>query len=245
MFLTSQFGTHGPKIEKFSVSPKVENLAFSLSLTIVLKDQNLCHVLGLLHIWPGHSWYPSSQQRRHEKVATWPRHNESCIAVGSPWFWARPIFMKGLQNADIPQNVFCEGARRSAIFEKTSVFFWEDRKGVGFFCHKRRQNKQGDSISASGASISASVPTKMWIRFQLCNIYIYINRGYNHIAWNLIWWAVLGIQDVMKQQEIRRNKEKKREIEEEETQNTTKTATILWRFLAAIFDYKIGELLRF
>ena len=50
----------------------------------------------------------------------------------------------------------------------------------------------------------------------------------------------------MKPQEIRRNKEKKdKEIENEETKNATKTATILWRFLLAIFDYKPGDFLRF
>ena len=32
--------------------------------------------------------------------------------------------------------------------------------------------------------------------------------------------------------------EKDKEIEKEETRNATKTATILWRFLLAIFDYK-------
>ena len=33
--------------------------------------------------------------------------------------------------------------------------------------------------------------------------------GLNIFACNLIWWAVLGFQDVMKQQEAKRNKEKK------------------------------------
>ena len=52
----------------------------------------------------------------------------------------------------------------------------------------------------------------------------------------------MGFQDVMKQQEIRRNKEKgDKNIEKEETKNATKTATILWRFLLAIFDYKTGD----
>ena len=39
--------------------------------------------------------------------------------------------------------------------------------------------------------------------------------------------------------------EKDKEIEKEETKNATKTATILWRFLLAIFDYKTGDFLRF
>ena len=56
----------------------------------------------------------------------------------------------------------------------------------------------------------------------------------------------MGLQDVMKQQERRRSKEKKnKEIEKEETTNATKTATILWRFLLAIFDYKTGFFLDF
>ena len=61
-------------------------------------------------------------------------------------------------------------------------------------------------------------------------------------ACNLIWWAVLGFQDVMKQQEIRKNKEKKTK---KLRKKKPKTATILWRFLLAIFDYKIGDFLRF
>ena len=40
----------------------------------------------------------------------------------------------------------------------------------------------------------------------------------------------------MKQQDIKRNKGKKdKEIKKEESENTTKTATILWRFLLAIY----------
>ena len=39
--------------------------------------------------------------------------------------------------------------------------------------------------------------------------YIYIYRYIDMHACNLIWWAVLGFQDVMKQQETRRNKERK------------------------------------
>ena len=35
--------------------------------------------------------------------------------------------------------------------------------------------------------------------------------------------------------------EKDKEIEKEETQNATKTATVLWRLLLTIFDYKTGE----
>ena len=39
----------------------------------------------------------------------------------------------------------------------------------------------------------------------------------------------MGFQDVMKQQEIRRNKEKKtKKLRKKETQNATKTTTILW-----------------
>ena len=49
----------------------------------------------------------------------------------------------------------------------------------------------------------------------------------------------------MKQQEIRRNKGKKdKEIEKEETKNTAKTATFLWRFFWAIFHYKTGHFLK-
>ena len=35
--------------------------------------------------------------------------------------------------------------------------------------------------------------------------------------------------------------EKDKDIEKEKTNNTTKTATILWRFLLAIFDKKTGD----
>ena len=47
---------------------------------------------------------------------------------------------------------------------------------------------------------------KRWKPFlvDISDIYVYI---YMH-ACNLIWWAVLGLQDVMKLEEIRRNKEK-------------------------------------
>ena len=38
--------------------------------------------------------------------------------------------------------------------------------------------------------------------------------------------------------------EKDKEIQKEETQNATETATILWRFLLAIFDYKTGDFLK-
>ena len=72
------------------------------------------------------------------------------------------------------------------------------------------------------------------------SLYIYI------YACNLIWWAVLGFQDVMKQQEIRRNKEKKtKKLKRKRPKTQQKTATILWRFLFAIFDYKTGDFLRF
>ena len=57
-----------------------------------------------------------------------------------------------------------------------------------------------------------------------------------------LWSAVWGFQDVLKQHEIRRNKGKKdKEPEKEETENTTKTATILWRFSLAILHYKTGK----
>ena len=50
----------------------------------------------------------------------------------------------------------------------------------------------------------------------------------------------------MKQQEIRRNKGKKtKTLRNEETENTRKTATILWLSLGAIFNYKTGHVLRF
>ena len=76
----------------------------------------------------------------------------------------------------------------------------------------------------------------------LQQIYIYI---YIYIC-NLIWWAVLGFQDVMKQHERRRNKEKKtKNLRKKKPKWPTKTATILWRFLLAIFDYKTGDFLRY
>ena len=50
----------------------------------------------------------------------------------------------------------------------------------------------------------------------------------------------------MKQQEIGRNKGKKtKNIEKEATENTRKTATILWLCLRVIFNCKIGHFLRF
>ena len=56
----------------------------------------------------------------------------------------------------------------------------------------------------------------------------------------------MGIQDVMKQQEIRRNKEKRtKKSRKKKPQTPTKTAAILWRVLLAIFDYKTGEFFRF
>ena len=70
-------------------------------------------------------------------------------------------------------------------------------------------------------------------------IYIYI------YACNLTWWAVLGFQDSMKQQEIRRNKGKKtKKLRKKKTKNTAKTATFLWRFFWAIFHYKTGHFSR-
>ena len=38
--------------------------------------------------------------------------------------------------------------------------------------------------------------------------------------------------------------EKDKEVEKEGTQNATKTATILWRFLFAIFEYETGDLFK-
>ena len=56
-----------------------------------------------------------------------------------------------------------------------------------------------------------------------------------------------GLFGVPKCHETARNKEKQREedkdFEEEETENTRKTATILWRVFLAIFHYKIVSLL--
>ena len=59
----------------------------------------------------------------------------------------------------------------------------------------------------------------------------------------------MGCFGVPRCHETAGNKEKQgerdKDIEKEETKNATKTATILWRFLLAIFDYKTGDFLRF
>ena len=64
-------------------------------------------------------------------------------------------------------------------------------------------------------------------------------------ACNLIWCAILGFQDGVKQQKIRRNKGKKtKKLRLEKPKIQQKTATILWRFLVAIFHYKLVIFLR-
>ena len=52
----------------------------------------------------------------------------------------------------------------------------------------------------------------------------------------------MGLQDGRKTAGNKEKQgEKEKEIEKEENKNTTKTATILWRFLLAFFfDYKTG-----
>ena len=59
----------------------------------------------------------------------------------------------------------------------------------------------------------------------------------------------MGSLGVPRCHETAGNKEKQvkkdKEIEKEETKNAIKTATILWRFLLAIFDCKIGDFARF
>ena len=56
----------------------------------------------------------------------------------------------------------------------------------------------------------------------------------------------MGCFGVPRCHEAAGNKEKQgeKDKEREETQNTTKTATILWRFWLAIFDYKTGDVLK-
>ena len=52
---------------------------------------------------------------------------------------------------------------------------------------------------------------------------------------------VLGFQDVMKQQEIRRNKEKMtKKLRKKKPKTQQKPATILWRILLAILAIKLG-----
>ena len=54
----------------------------------------------------------------------------------------------------------------------------------------------------------------------------------------------MGLQDGMKQQEIRRNKGKKTKKLRKKAENTRKTATILWLCLRAILNYKTGHFFR-
>ena len=60
-------------------------------------------------------------------------------------------------------------------------------------------------------------------------------------ACNLIWWAVLAFQDVMKQQEIRRNKEEKtKKLRKKKPKIQQKPPHFCRGSLLAIFDYKLG-----
>ena len=63
---------------------------------------------------------------------------------------------------------------------------------------------------------------------------------HHKIACNLIWWAVLGSKMSWKKQEIVETRGK-RQRHWENKKKYNKNRHVLWRFLVAIFHYKIGE----
>ena len=71
------------------------------------------------------------------------------------------------------------------------------------------------------------------------HIYIYI------YACNLTWWAVLGFQDSMKQQEIRRNKGKKTKKLRKKRPNIQQNSHVFVAVFLGHFHYKTGHFLRF
>ena len=74
----------------------------------------------------------------------------------------------------------------------------------------------------------------------------YVKKGLHYSACNLIWRAVSGFQDVMKQREIGRNKEENdKEIEKEEAQNATKPTRFCGAFCWLLMTIKLGFFFRF
>ena len=75
----------------------------------------------------------------------------------------------------------------------------------------------------------------------------YFNREFPYIF--VPKTSFVGCFGVPRWQKTAGNKEKRgendKEFEKEETTDATKTATILWRFMLAILDYKTGDFLRF
>ena len=73
--------------------------------------------------------------------------------------------------------------------------------------------------------------------FYVC-VYIYIYIFFCMCAYNVIWWAVLGFQDVMKQQKIRRIMEKKPKTHRK-YENTMKIRHDLVAFFRSHFRYTL------
>ena len=109
---------------------------------------------------------------------------------------------------------------------------WATKKSTGFFGDSKRDepplrhllNPHSEAclkwlkVARSGLKWPTKWLTK-WLRVAYfvpekgigLYIYIYVNNVCMYIyiyACNLVWWAVWGFQGGMKQQEIRRNKEK-------------------------------------
>ena len=72
-------------------------------------------------------------------------------------------------------------------------------------------------------------------------VYIYIYIYIFFYACNLIWWAVLGFQDVMKKQETRRNEDKKRKKLRKKKPKTQQNSHVFVAVFWAIFRYETGH----
>ena len=127
------------------------------------------------------------------------------------------------------------------VFVFFFVIFTGIRCGSEFFFVTPMRSSGGRVDTAQKPNKSGQILDQRWKIF-FCNFYeIHSNRGYSLFACNLTWWAVLGFQDSMKQQEIRRNTGKKtKNLRKKKPKIQQKQPRFCGGFSGPFFTIKLG-----